>query len=313
MREIIYGTTSMKSKKIKPCPFCGGEATLRRDVRYPRPKCNPIQAWEVICKNHKCCVYDADTRYFFSKKAAISAWNDRKLGCEHEQMLADGELVSKEWHDEQVMLLRNEYENEKLFNLAIKNGEVDFSIESETTKSFYYTLVQIFEQNGAKNFFTTSIDIDGKKGRYAFTIEKVGGQTVAEKLAEKDKEIKRLTEENEGRFHYESHLLNMNDNLNDEIADLKKQVYEYKRKIEQGTLIELKYPLHKAVYFLRNGAVEEGVIVSFNYNRYTNPKMWYSIEYYIPALKSYYVEVVREDMVYPTREEVEKRLKGAQE
>ena len=88
---------------------------------------------------------------------------------------------------------------------------------------------------------------------------------------------------------------------------------ELEDKIEQGTLIELKYPLHKAVYFLRNGAVEEGVIVSFNYNRYTNPKMWYSIEYYIPALKSYYVEVVREDMVYPTREEVEKRLKGAQE
>ena len=92
-----------------------------------------------------------------------------------------------------------------------------------------------------------------------------------------------------------------------------KQIYDILCKIEQGTLIELKYPLHKAVYFLRNGAVEEGVIVSFNYNRYTNPKMWYSIEYYIPALKSYYVEVVREDMVYPTREEVEKRLKGAQE
>ena len=91
-----------------------------------------------------------------------------------------------------------------------------------------------------------------------------------------------------------------------------KQIYDILCKIEQRTLIELKYPLHKAVYFLRNGAVEEGVIVSFNYNRYTNPKMWYSIEYYIPALKSYYVEVVREDMVYPTREEVEKRLKGAQ-
>lgn len=102
MREIIYGTTSMKSKKIKPCPFCGGEATLRRDVRYPRPKCNPRQAWEVVCENNKCCVYDADTRYFFSAKAAILAWNDRKLGCEHEQMLADGELVSKEWHDEQI-------------------------------------------------------------------------------------------------------------------------------------------------------------------------------------------------------------------
>lgn len=35
----------------------------------------------------------------------------------------------------------------------------------------------------------------------------------SEKLfAEQKAEIERLTEENEGRFHYESHLLNMNDN-----------------------------------------------------------------------------------------------------
>ena len=94
---------------------------------------------------------------------------------------------------------------------------------------------------------------------------------------------------------------------------IRKRLWNLENQIEQGTLIELKYPLHKAVYFLRNGAVEEGVIVSFNYNRYTNPKMWYSIEYYIPALKSYYVEVVREDMIYPTREEVEKRLLELQE
>lgn len=89
---------------------------------------------------------------------------------------------------------------------------------------------------------------------------------------------------------------------------MKNRLAELEDKMEQGTLIELKYPLHKAVYFLRNGAVEEGVIVSFNYNRYTNPKMWYSIEYYIPALKSYYVEVVKEDIIYPTREEAEKKL-----
>lgn len=92
-----------------------------------------------------------------------------------------------------------------------------------------------------------------------------------------------------------------------------KRLYELENKIEQGTLIELKYPLYKAVYFLRNKAVEEGVIVSFKYNRYTNPKMWYTVEYYIPTLKSHYVEEVREDMIYSTREEAEKRLKELQE
>lgn len=97
--------------------------------------------------------------------------------------------------NEEIKRLKDEKEEIKLFNLAIQNGEVDMRIESEMAKSFYGSIVQVFEQNGAKNFFTTTIDIEGKKGRYAFTIEKVGGQTVAEKLAEQKAEIERLTEE----------------------------------------------------------------------------------------------------------------------
>lgn len=96
---------------------------------------------------------------------------------------------------EEIERLKDEKEEIKLFNLAIQNGEVDMRIESEMAKSFYGSIVQVFEQNGSKNFFTTTIDIEGKKGRYAFTIEKVGGQTVAEKLAEQKAEIERLTEE----------------------------------------------------------------------------------------------------------------------
>lgn len=94
----------------------------------------------------------------------------------------------------EIERLKDEKKEIKLFNLAIQNGEVDMRIESEMAKSFYNSIVQVFEQNGAKNFFTTTIDIEGKKGRYAFTIEKVGGQTVAEKLAEQKAEIERLTE-----------------------------------------------------------------------------------------------------------------------
>ena len=91
--------------------------------------------------------------------------------------------------------LKDEKEEIRLFNLALQNGEVDMRIESEMAKSFYNSIVQVFEQNGAKNFFTTTIDIEGKNGRYAFTIEKMGGQTVAEKLAEQKAEIERLKEQ----------------------------------------------------------------------------------------------------------------------
>ena len=92
--------------------------------------------------------------------------------------------------------LKDEKEEIRLFNLSMQNGKVDMRIESEMVKSFYNSIIQIFEQNGAKNFFTATVDIEGKKGRYAFTIEKVGGQTVAEKLVEQKAEIERLTEEN---------------------------------------------------------------------------------------------------------------------
>lgn len=100
---------------------------------------------------------------------------------------------------------------------------------------------------------------------------------------------------------------------NDEVIEKLNRLAELEDKIEKGTLIELKYSLFKAVYFLRNKAVEKGVIVSFKHNQYTNPKMWYTVEYYIPILKSHYVEEVREDKIYFTREEAEKRLKELQE
>ena len=112
---------------------------------------------------------------------------------------------------------------------------------------------------------------------------------------------------------YEAGRKNPCDEIVAHIEELQKQVKEYRDKIEQGTLIELIYPMYKSVYFLRNKAVEEGVIVSFKYNRYTNPKMWYTIEYHIPELKSHYVEEVREDMIYSTREEAENKLKELQE
>ena len=141
--------------------------------------------------------------------------------------------------------LKDEKEEIRLFNLSIQNGEVDMRIESEMAKSFYNSIIQIFEQNGAKNFFTTTVDIEGKKGRYVFTIEKVGGQTVAEKLADQKAEIERLTEENDLKraqvgllTEQVEYLKNCGDNFLADCEKLQKQVDELKGELEKAYEIE---------------------------------------------------------------------------
>ena len=64
--------------ELKPCPFCGGKATLQRDIRYPRPKCEPTEAFEVVCQNWDCIIGHCDDRYRLSEKEAIEAWNRRQ-------------------------------------------------------------------------------------------------------------------------------------------------------------------------------------------------------------------------------------------
>ena len=58
----------IKMEKLKPCPFCGGGATLRRgpygDVFY------------VICNNENCYA-SASTRIMTTEKEAIEIWNHR--------------------------------------------------------------------------------------------------------------------------------------------------------------------------------------------------------------------------------------------
>ena len=62
---------------LKPCPFCGGEPILKTDTRYPRTKCEPKKAFEVVCQNHECIIGFVDERYFLSEKQAVEAWNRR--------------------------------------------------------------------------------------------------------------------------------------------------------------------------------------------------------------------------------------------
>lgn len=62
---------------IKPCPFCGREPALQKDIRYPRPKCEPVDAYEVVCNTHGCVIYHADNTYYKSPLLAIQHWNRR--------------------------------------------------------------------------------------------------------------------------------------------------------------------------------------------------------------------------------------------
>lgn len=144
---------------------------------------------EEIVKSLECCVKHRDNY-------PCDCGLENKI-CDDDNYLIEILDLIHRLQDENKAL-KDEKEDIRLFNLAIENGEIDMRIESEMAKSFYNSIVQAFEQNGAKNFFTTTIDIEGKKGRYAFTIEKVGGQTVAEKLAEQNEGIEWLTEQLHG-------------------------------------------------------------------------------------------------------------------
>lgn len=74
--------------ELKPCPFCGGEAELRRTLKGCRGVSTIIDEWEVACKN-KCCstcsyrdeIYHADNGEIVVKnngaEEATEAWNKR--------------------------------------------------------------------------------------------------------------------------------------------------------------------------------------------------------------------------------------------
>lgn len=66
--------------ELKTCPFCGGKAELKQDMRYPRSgkyAGMSVKAYEVICPNSDCIIYNADNKYFFTREEAAEAWNRR--------------------------------------------------------------------------------------------------------------------------------------------------------------------------------------------------------------------------------------------
>ena len=60
--------------KLKPCPFCGGEATIKRNL---------YGDYYIACNNKNClCV--AFTIIFARESEAIGVWN-RRGGCENNE------------------------------------------------------------------------------------------------------------------------------------------------------------------------------------------------------------------------------------
>lgn len=57
----------MSDTKLKPCPFCGGEAEAKKEIGG--------SCWKVKCKQCSC---EVGRYWFHNKNHAIIAWNTRK-------------------------------------------------------------------------------------------------------------------------------------------------------------------------------------------------------------------------------------------
>ena len=88
--------------------------------------------------------------------------------------------------------LHNALDEIKVFGLEMKNGEVDMTVGSDTFNYITAMLVQMLEQNNAKNFLTTAIEVGNQK--YSVTVQKNGGKTPSEELSELKTENAELRE-----------------------------------------------------------------------------------------------------------------------
>ena len=94
---------------------------------------------------------------------------------------------------EEIKRLREDQNDLRLYTMKMQNGEIDMTLGSEHADAFIFGLLQIFAQNGAKNFLTTDVEFIKDGQRYTLTIQKVGGQTPAEKLSAMRNETRKET------------------------------------------------------------------------------------------------------------------------
>lgn len=125
-----------------------------------------------IIESNKLCVLDMDCN------GCPYRDNLNKTGSCGSYILADA-LIAAGIGD--VSAVKAEQEEIKLLNAEIKNGEIDMTVGSEWFKTFFALIAQIFKQNGASAFLTTTIE-GGNDIKYAVTIQRVGEKSPAEEL-----------------------------------------------------------------------------------------------------------------------------------
>ena len=117
------------------------------------------------------------------KKFNEEVW-EKELG--HKLSTPDFDFVYKLFFEQRdkIKELENSTKDLRLYEMQMKNGEIDMAVGSEYCSAFIFSLIQIFRQNGGKNFFTTTVEVDNKQGeKYALTIQKVDRETPAEQLS----------------------------------------------------------------------------------------------------------------------------------
>lgn len=62
----------MRDTKLKPCPFCGGKASISSDTEATRDSQGRLWAFTVVCDS--CCATSGLT---YSPERATEAWNRR--------------------------------------------------------------------------------------------------------------------------------------------------------------------------------------------------------------------------------------------
>ena len=82
-----------------------------------------------------------------------------------------------------IRYLQDSLDDVRLYEVQMKDGEIDMTLGSENCNAFIYSILQLFKQNGGKNFVSTSFEVGDKenKERYALIIQKVGSLTPVEK------------------------------------------------------------------------------------------------------------------------------------
>lgn len=104
--ELMWNRAAQATKEMGSCPFCGKNAYINKDTRYPRPKRKCVNAFEPVCVNMDCLIYMADNKYFLTPEEARDKWNDRKyLKKITPRILTVGQKVTS---DQILEILRNE-------------------------------------------------------------------------------------------------------------------------------------------------------------------------------------------------------------